>query len=71
MKKTKKIQNQVILIISDGGNPKMGSFGNNWAMDCPFLSDVTKDIKEDFAKKQVELYKPYSEGKVSYQFHEK
>ena len=70
MKKTKQI-NQVLLIISDSGNPKMGRFGHNWAMDCPFLSGVTKDIKDEFAKKQVELYKPYSEGKVSFEYFEK
>jgi hypothetical protein len=70
VKKTKQI-NQVLLIISDTGNPKMGRFGNNWAMDCPFSSDVSKDIKDEFAKKQVELYKPFSEGRVTYCFHEK
>lgn len=70
MKKTKQI-NQVLLIISDSGNPKMGRHGNNWAMDCPFTSDVTKDVKEDFAKSQVQMYKPFSEGKVTYSFLEK
>lgn len=49
----------------------MGRFGNNWAMDCPFSSDVSKDVKDEFAKKQVELYKPFSEGRVTYCFHEK
>ena len=70
MKKVKVI-NQVLLIISDVGNPKLGRFGNNWAMDCPFSSDVDKDIKDEFVKKQVEIYKPFSEGRVSYSFHEK
>ena len=70
MKKTKPI-NQVLLIISDTGNTKMGRFGNNWAMDCPFSSDVTKEVKEEFAKKQIEIYKPFTEGKVSYCFQEK
>lgn len=27
--------------------------------------------EEEFAKKQVELYKPFSEGRVTYCFHEK
>lgn len=70
MKKTKPI-NQVLLIISDTGNTKMGRFGNNWAMDCPFSSDVAKEVKEEFAKKQIEIYKPFTEGKVSYCFQEK
>lgn len=70
MKKTKPI-NQVLLIISDYGNPKMGRFGHNWAMDCPFSSDESKEIKEEFAIKQIEIYKPFSEGRISYCFHEK
>jgi len=70
MKKKKPI-NQVLLIISDTGNTKMGRFGNNWAMDCPFSSDVAKEVKEEFAKKQIEIYKPFTEGKVSYCFQEK
>jgi hypothetical protein len=70
MKKKKEI-NQVLLIISDYGNPKMGRFGHNWAMDCPFSSDATKEIKEGFAKSQIEIYKPFSEGSMSYCFHEK
>lgn len=70
MKKTKQI-NQILLIISDSGNPKMGRFGHNWAMDCPFLSDVDKEVKEEFAKKQIETYKPFSEGRITYCFHEK
>lgn len=70
MKKTKQI-NQILLIISDSGNPKMGRNGHNWAMDCPFLSDVDKEVKEEFAKKQIEMYKPFSEGRITYCFHEK
>ena len=70
MKKTKPI-NQVLLIISDTGNTKMGRYGNNWAMDCPFSSDVSKEVKEEFAKKQIENYKPFTEGRVSYCFKEK
>lgn len=70
MKKTKQ-NNQVLLVISDSGNPKMGRHGNNWAMDCPFSSDVAKEVKEEFAKKQIEIYKPFTEGKVSYCFQEK
>jgi hypothetical protein len=70
MKKKKEI-NQILLIISDSGNPKMGRFGHNWAMDCPFSSDVTKEVKDEFAKKILDVYKPYSEGRVSYEFHEK
>lgn len=70
MKKTKE-QNQVLLIISDSGDPKTGRFGHNWVMDCPFLSNVTKDVRNDFAKKQVALYKNYGVGEISYEFVEK
>lgn len=70
MGKVKEI-NQILLIISDSGNPKMGRFGHNWAMDCPFSSDIAKEIKEEFAKKQVEIYKSFTEGRVTYCFHEK
>jgi subtilisin-like proprotein convertase family protein len=70
MKKVKET-NQVLLVISDTGNPKMGRFGHNWGIDCPFLSDANKEMKDEFAKKQLELYKDFTEGRVSYYYHEK
>jgi hypothetical protein len=62
---------QVLLVISDSGNPRMGRYSYNWWMDCPFLNDIDIETKETFAKKQVEIYKEFAEGKISYYFHEK
>ena len=52
------------LYIIDNGDWSVGIPSSQYEIVCPFWKDEDEEIKEEFRKAAMELYKPYCEGRM-------
>jgi hypothetical protein len=52
------------IYVIDNGDWSVGIPPMHFEIVCPFMSDEDDDIKEQFRKDVIELYKPYCEGRI-------
>lgn len=55
------------LIIEDKGDVSVGIFPQSWDIETPFY-DINPEGMEWFARKMVEVYSEFADGKITYTY---